>query len=78
MRWYLSMGYKKDIFAGFAYEFEPLHNHKCLVVFRLRRSEIFALQKLYCCYAAVILYSPPKLPKGQYNLAQAKYNCEAI
>ena len=21
----LSMGYKKDIFAGFAYEFEPLH-----------------------------------------------------
>ena len=32
------------------------------------------MQKLYCCYAAVILYSPPKLPEGQYNLAQAKYN----
>ena len=58
----------RDITPGWAFE----------VIFWLRRSYIFALQKLYCCYAAVILYSPPKLPVGQYNLAQAKYNCEAI
>ena len=28
---------------------------------------------LYCCYAAVILYSPPKLGEAQYHL-QSKYN----
>ena len=44
-----------------------------LVIFRLRRSDIFAMQKLYCCYAAVILYSPPKLGEAQYHL-QSKYN----
>ena len=43
------------------------------VIFRRCRSDIFAMQKLYCCYAAVILYSPPKLPEGQYNL-RSKYN----
>ena len=41
------------------------------VIFSLRESDISA-------NAEVILYSPPKLPEGQYNLAQAKYNCEAI
>ena len=38
-----------------------------------RWSYIFALQKLYCCYAAVILYSPPKLGEAQYHL-RSKYN----
>ena len=36
-------------------------------------SYIFATQKLYCCYAAVILYSPPKLGEAQYHL-RSKYN----
>ena len=43
------------------------------VIFRLCRSDIFATQKLYCCYAAVILYSPPKLGEAQYHL-RSKYN----
>ena len=44
-----------------------------LVIFRLCRSDIFAAQKRYCRFAAAILYSPPKLPVGQYNL-RSKYN----
>ena len=43
------------------------------VIFRLCRSDIFATQKRYCRFAAAILYSPPKLPEGQYHL-RSKYN----
>ena len=42
---FLSMGYEKDIFAVFAYEFELLHNRSFLVIFRLRRSDIFCYAK---------------------------------
>ena len=44
-----------------------------LVIFRLCRSDIFATQKRYCRFAAVILYSPPKLGEAQYHL-RSKYN----
>ena len=53
----------REMYPGWAFE----------VIFRLRRSYIFALQKLYCCCAAVILYSPPKLGEAQYHL-RSKYN----
>ena len=41
------MGYEKDLFAVFAYEFELLHNRSFLVIFRLRRSDIFCLRKMW-------------------------------
>ena len=43
------------------------------MIFRLRRSDIFATQKRYCRFAAAILYSPPKLGEAQYHL-RSKYN----
>ena len=43
------------------------------VILLLCSSYIAATQQLYCCYAAVILYSPPKLGEAQYHL-RSKYN----
>ena len=41
----MSVGYKKDIIGIFANEFELLHNRSFLVIFRLRRSDIFCYAK---------------------------------
>ena len=53
----------REITSGWAFK----------VIFRLCRSDIFTAWKLYCCYAAVVLYSPPKLGEAQYHL-RSKYN----
>ena len=44
---------------------------------RFARRDIFAAQKWYCDFAAVILYSPRSL-RSKYNSAYAEYHCKAI
>ncbi len=70
------MGYKKDIFAGFAYEFELSYNRWFLVIFRFRRSDIFCYAKcdIEACGFSDIIFAPSQvqvlfiLKKSKSNL----------
>ena len=69
-------GYKKDIFDVFAYEFKLLRINSFLVIFRLRRSDIFALQKWYWNLRFQWYYIRPlNCPKG--NITRRKPNITA-
>ena len=58
------------------YDFELLRNNLFLVIFRLRQSDIFALQKWYWNPISVMLYSSPKgnITRRKPNITAKQYN----